>query len=143
LGTVKVFCKGEFNVLCNGSHSVVCVYFVRIDWVEGAIVCFDLLSAQLLELAIPLSNAYGLVLLTLFMSYGLVDIPKGLWFNSSPAKKLRHIENDMPLLKESCVDAEAELYAVAGVFVVLRSFLPPHLKRLSLAIRYVKNWIVY
>lgn len=60
-----------------------------------------------------MSNAYGLLLLSLLMSFGLVEIPRGLWFNSSAAWKLRKLENDLPHLKESCVDAEAEVYEVA------------------------------
>jgi hypothetical protein len=62
-----------------------------------------------------MSNAYGLLLLTLLMSFGLVEIPRGLWFNSSAAWKLRRLENDIPHLKESCVDAEAEVYEVARI----------------------------
>ncbi|KAJ3273989.1 hypothetical protein HDV01_003659 [Terramyces sp. JEL0728] len=68
---------------------------------------------SLLDLAIPASNAYGLVLLTLFMSFGLVEIPRGLWVSASVQWKLRSLENEAPQIKESCVDAEAEVYEVA------------------------------
>ncbi|KAJ3321375.1 LMBR1 domain-containing protein 2 [Boothiomyces sp. JEL0866] len=70
---------------------------------------------SLLDLAIPASNAYGLVLLALFMSFGLVEIPRGLWVSSNVQWKLRSLENEAPQLKEACVDAEAEVYEVARI----------------------------
>lgn len=68
-----------------------------------------------MDLAIPISNAYGLLLLTVLMSYGLVEIPKGLWYNSNVAWKLRKLEIEIPHLRETCIDAEAELYEAVGV----------------------------
>lgn len=72
----------------------------------------------LLDLAIPAMNSYGLILLVLLMSYGLVELPRGLWFESSVDWKLRYLEFKAPALKESCVDTEAEMYEVAGLLAL-------------------------
>ncbi|KAJ2995915.1 LMBR1 domain-containing protein 2 [Globomyces sp. JEL0801] len=72
-------------------------------------------SASMLDLAIPLSNAYGLAYLTLMMSVGLVEIPRSLWFNSNVQWKLKYLENEAPSLKEACVDAETEIYEIARI----------------------------
>jgi hypothetical protein len=66
-------------------------------------------------LAIPISNAYGLVLLIILMSYGLIEVPRGLWFTSSVDWKLRVLETEIPKIKELSVDAEAEAYDVAAI----------------------------
>lgn len=81
-----------------------------------ALVGLKIPASMLLDLAIPASNAYGLILLSLFMGFGLVEIPRGLWFDSSVEWKLRVVENQTPGLKEACVDAEAEVYEIARVF---------------------------
>lgn len=78
----------------------------------------------LLDLAIPAMNSYGLVLLVLLMSYGLVEIPRGLWFESSVDWKLRFLEFKVAALKESCVDSEAEMYEVAGLLALAAAKIP-------------------
>jgi hypothetical protein len=87
-----------------------CILFVLY-----AIFAAGVSTSLLLDLAIPAMNSYGLILLVLLMSYGLVEIPRGLWFESSADWKLRYLECQAPALKESCVDTEAEMYEVAGV----------------------------
>eukprot|EP00842_Homolaphlyctis_polyrhiza_P005125 jgi/Hompol1/5613/HPOL_004576-RA len=69
--------------------------------------------SDLITLAIPAANAYGLLLLTVLMGYGLVEVPRGLWFNSDVTWVLKHLETKAPQLKEACVDSEAEIYEVA------------------------------
>lgn len=80
-----------------------------------AIFGLQIPTEDLLTLVIPLSNAYGLALLTLLMGYGLVEVPRGLWFNSDINWVLRFIESTLPALKEATVDSEAEVYEVARV----------------------------
>ena len=75
-------------------------------------------TSLLIDLAIPAMNSYGLILLVLLMSYGLVEVPRGLWFESSVDWKLRYLEFKAPVLKESCVDSEAEMYEVAGLLAL-------------------------
>jgi hypothetical protein len=84
-----------------------------IAFVLYAIFGLKIPASLLLDLAIPASNAYGLLLLTILMSFGLVEIPRGLWYSSSTEWKLKIIESEIPQLKESCVDSEAEVYEVA------------------------------
>ena len=69
----------------------------------------------MVQLAIPAANAYGLMLLIILMGYGLVEIPRGLWFNANTRWVLKHLELKAPALKEACVDAESEIYEVARI----------------------------
>ena len=62
-----------------------------------------------------MTNAYGLSLLILLMGYGLVEVPRGLWFYSDTAWVLKYIQFKLPQLKENAVDAESEVYEVARV----------------------------
>ena len=80
--------------------------------------------SMLLDLAIPAMNAYGLILLVLLLSYGLVEIPRDLWFNSNIERKLRYFESTVPSLKESCVDSEAEVYEVARILALASTKIP-------------------
>jgi hypothetical protein len=80
--------------------------------------------SMLLDLAIPASNAYGLLLLSILMGFGLVEIPRGLWYNANTEWKLRMIEAELPLLKESCVDTEAEVYEVARLLALASQKIP-------------------
>lgn len=73
-----------------------------------------------LAFAMAGANAWGLLLATIMLGYGLVDIPKQLWHSSNPAKALLDLEmqgisaKSKPTLaskvRESMVDAEAEIY---------------------------------
>jgi len=74
------------------------------------------ISQQLLSLAIPLSNAYGLLLLTLLMGYGLVEVPRQLWNYSKPDFVLSYIEKNISSVKEACIDTEAQVHEYSRVF---------------------------
>nr|KAJ3421498.1 LMBR1 domain-containing protein 2 [Polyrhizophydium stewartii] len=78
-----------------------------------ALILLFWLSSFLLTLVIPAANAYGLLLLTVLMGYGLVETPRGLWYNADTRWVLRSLEHRAPRLKEACVDSEAEIYEVA------------------------------
>lgn len=80
-----------------------------------AIVGLGVPISMLLDLAIPAMNAYGLILLVALMSFGLVEIPRGLWIGSNVETKLKMLETEVTSLKEACIDTEAELYEVARV----------------------------
>jgi LMBR1-like membrane protein len=79
---------------------------------------------MLLDLAIPAMNAFGLILLVLLLSYGLVEIPRDLWFSSNVEWRLRYIESTVPSLKEHCVDSEAEVYEVARILALASTKIP-------------------
>ena len=59
------------------------------------------------------ANAWGLLLATVMLGYGLIDIPKRLWNNADPEKSLKFLESEAPRVKECMVDSEAEVYEVA------------------------------
>ncbi|TPX61256.1 hypothetical protein SpCBS45565_g07299 [Spizellomyces sp. 'palustris'] len=67
----------------------------------------------LLSTGIAAANAWGLLLSTVMMGYGLVEIPRTLWFDANTQWCLRYMEFTAPRVKESMVDAEADLYDVA------------------------------
>ncbi|KAJ3302926.1 LMBR1 domain-containing protein 2 [Kappamyces sp. JEL0829] len=89
-----------------------------------AIFGLEVPVSKLIDLAIPAMNSYGLILLVLLMSYGLVEIPRGLWFESSVEWRLRYLEATAPSLKESCVDSEAEMYEVARLAALAATKIP-------------------
>lgn len=47
-----------------------------------------------------LSNAYGLLLLILFLGYGLIDIPRTIWHSANIKAKLQELEAHAPRVKE-------------------------------------------
>ncbi len=61
------------------------------------------------------ANAWGLLLATIMLGYGLVDIPRKLWRTANAEVSLETLERQAPKVKESMVDAEAEVYEVAKV----------------------------
>jgi LMBR1-like membrane protein len=95
-----------FYVMCGIVGLIVILY---------AIFGVHISPSQLIDLIPSLTNAYGLALLTILMGYGLVEVPRGLWFNADTQWILRYIESTVPALKESTVDTEAEVYEVARV----------------------------
>ncbi len=95
-----------------------------IPFVLYAIFGLGIPVSKLLDLAIPGMNSYGLILLVLLMSYGLVEIPRSLWFESSVEWKLRYLEATAPSLKESCVDSEAEVYEMARLAALASVKIP-------------------
>ncbi|KAL2915717.1 hypothetical protein HK105_204663 [Polyrhizophydium stewartii] len=93
-----------FYAIIGGVGSIFVIY---------ALVGLKLSASFLLTLVIPAANAYGLLLLTVLMGYGLVETPRGLWYNADTRWVLRSLEHRAPRLKEACVDSEAEIYEVA------------------------------
>ncbi|KAI8916338.1 LMBR1-like membrane protein-domain-containing protein [Gorgonomyces haynaldii] len=93
-----------FYAACGAGGLILLIYAVAVMGVT---------TSMLMNIAIPATNAYGLALLTLLMGYGLVEFPRGLWFNADTRWVLKYIEYTMPTLKEAVVDAEAEVYEVA------------------------------
>ncbi|KAJ3010590.1 hypothetical protein HKX48_007319 [Thoreauomyces humboldtii] len=67
----------------------------------------------LLTMGMAAANAWGLLLITIMMGYGLVEVPRTLWYDADTARCLRYMEFIVPGSKESMVDAEAEIYDIA------------------------------
>ncbi|KAJ3035270.1 LMBR1 domain-containing protein 2, partial [Rhizophlyctis rosea] len=64
------------------------------------------------------ANAWGLLLSTVMLGYGLVEVPRGLWYDANVARCLRYLEFRAPKVKEAMVDAEADLYEAAREIAV-------------------------
>ena len=62
------------------------------------------------------ANAWGLLLCTIMLGYGLVEVPRSLWYSASCRYNLRQLELKAPKAKETMVDSEAEIYDIAKVF---------------------------
>ena len=55
------------------------------------------------------------------MSYGLIEFPKSLWYQSTTEWKLKNIEIEIPSIKESCIDSEAEMLELASICAHVKS----------------------
>ncbi|KAJ2958251.1 hypothetical protein NQZ79_g6117 [Umbelopsis isabellina] len=60
-----------------------------------------------------MANSWGLLLAIIFMGYGLVAVPRKLWFAANAKKELRHLYVRAPRVKEECMDSELEYAEVA------------------------------
>lgn len=98
-----------FYAGCGGAGVVGIIY---------AIYGLQVRASVLIDLAIPLANAYGLVLLTLLMGYGLIEVPRGLWFNADTKWVLRFIESSVIAKKEAAIEYEAEVYETARIIAI-------------------------
>ena len=56
-----------------------------------------------------LANVYGLVFVIFFLSYGLVDVPRQLWFRGNRAVLLRYYEFKATATKDTVDDTSMEL----------------------------------
>jgi hypothetical protein len=61
------------------------------------------------------ANAWGLLLLTLMLGYGLVEFPRSLWYSASTRWSLTDCEMSAPRLREAMIDADTEVYDVTRV----------------------------
>ncbi|KAJ3410939.1 LMBR1 domain-containing protein 2 [Chytridiales sp. JEL 0842] len=68
---------------------------------------------DLMTFLMAAANAWGLLLSTVMLGYGLVEIPRSLWYSSSTRWSLRYLELQAPKAKEAVVDSEAEIYEIA------------------------------
>jgi hypothetical protein len=59
-----------------------------------------------------ISNAYGLILVILLLSYGLVEVPRSLWYEGDPRRNARVCELQAVGMKEELDVAYRELNAV-------------------------------
>jgi len=63
---------------------------------------------SLLAFAMSVSNAWGFLLVLLFMGSGLVIVPRYLWQEADEEKKLRRLEQRAPAAMEELEDAEMD-----------------------------------
>jgi len=72
-------------------------------------------SDALLNFAMLLANIYGLMLVVAFMSYGIVDIPRRLWYKSDHGFQSRYVQFKVPAYREDYEEAEENLRDVYRV----------------------------
>ncbi|KAJ3126929.1 LMBR1 domain-containing protein 2 [Nowakowskiella sp. JEL0407] len=113
--------SGEFQIIWRFIYAVkdYLVYYAIVGAVGVAFLIYVIVAkifttpGDLLAFAMAGANAWGLLLVTIMLGYGLIEVPRGLWYNASVQWYLRYLEFQAPRTKEAMVDAEAELYEVA------------------------------
>ena len=63
----------------------------------------------LLDFVKLLANAYGLLLIVVFMSYGIIDVPRRLWYHGSTSFQIRYVQFKAPSYREDYEEAETNL----------------------------------
>ncbi|KAJ3370583.1 LMBR1 domain-containing protein 2 [Allomyces arbusculus] len=80
--------------------------------------------ASLKGFLMAISNAYGLLLVVLFMSYGLVDIPRELWHAADVRRSLSMLEYRAPRYKEQLESSMRDLQEVQKSILALDPLVP-------------------
>lgn len=61
------------------------------------------------------ANSWGLFLVIVFMGYGLVSVPRSLWYSGSYDRHLHQHYANATKLKEECLDSELEFNELSKV----------------------------
>ncbi|KAK9868826.1 hypothetical protein WJX84_008007 [Apatococcus fuscideae] len=116
------FDAGNFSKLGKSQTSLrnSLTHWAVIGVLGGIGLAFLLITGRLTigsipNLAIQLSNTYGLIVITLLLSYGLVEIPRFVWRTSEPEVRLRYCCHRIGRAAEKLEDAAFELIRVATV----------------------------
>ncbi|KAI8809742.1 LMBR1-like membrane protein-domain-containing protein [Cladochytrium replicatum] len=125
--------SGEFTPLRKllGAIKDYLIYYAMVGAVGVVFLIYVLASnvfrktSDLLAFAMAGANAWGLLLVTVMLGYGLVEVPRGPWFHASAHWSLRYLEFHVPRRKEAMVDAEAEMYEVAREIAVAAQKIRP------------------
>lgn len=72
-------------------------------------------TSNLRAYIMALSNSWGLILVVIFMGYGMVDVPRRLWHKGDNARELRRIAFKASVVKDKRQDTEDEVLNVAKV----------------------------
>ncbi|CAO3591029.1 unnamed protein product [Absidia cylindrospora] len=112
---------GEFKVVKRlVSAAKVNVRFYMIYVVVGIIGLVYLFfkggittRAKLQAFVMAMANSWGLFLVIMFMGYGLVAVPRKLWYASDVNKHLNELYTKAPRVKEECMDSELEFNELA------------------------------
>jgi hypothetical protein len=112
---------GEFTILSQIKAAVIensiwyLVYivlggFCLVAWFIYAMVKrFQNPGQALVGLLISLSNAFGLILLTTFSGYGLVELPRWLWRSANYEYMLQYLEHKVTPTRETIDDTSDRL----------------------------------
>lgn len=60
-----------------------------------------------------MANAYGLLLIVVFLGSGLIEFPRDLWYSAYHKRSLRFLQLRAPKVKEAFMDEDAELHHIA------------------------------
>ncbi|ORX49900.1 LMBR1-domain-containing protein [Hesseltinella vesiculosa] len=89
--------------------------------------------AKLQSFVMAMANSWGLFLVIMFMGYGLVAVPRNLWYSSMLKHRMDSLCKKAPKLKEDCMDSELEFDELAKTINTI-SHRPirndPHLHRM-------------
>ncbi|KAF9108448.1 hypothetical protein BGX27_008344 [Mortierella sp. AM989] len=110
--------SGEFTVMKRFRHAV--RYNILYQLVVGSVALVGLVyvwyyqgPSNLRAYVMALSNSWGLVLVVIFMGYGMVDVPRRLWHKGDNARELRRISFKASVFKDKRKDTEDEVHRVA------------------------------
>ncbi|KAG0166556.1 LMBR1 domain-containing protein 2 [Apophysomyces sp. BC1015] len=93
------------------------------------------------DFVMAMANSWGLLLVIVFMGYGLVDGPRKLWFSGNVKRRLHQLYAKASRVKEECIDSELEFKDLAKHIRVKPATgdeycLPPNISQ-----RYQFTWI--
>ncbi|GJJ69973.1 hypothetical protein EMPS_02322 [Entomortierella parvispora] len=110
--------SGEFTVMKRIRSAV--RYNILYQLVVGSIALLGLVyvwyaqgTSNLRAYIMALSNSWGLILVVIFMGYGMVDVPRRLWHQGDNARELRRISFKASVVKDKRQDTEDEVLSVA------------------------------
>ncbi|KAF9990732.1 hypothetical protein BGZ75_000118 [Mortierella antarctica] len=110
--------SGEFTVMRKFRSAV--RYNLIYQLIIGTIALIGLVgviyvqgTSNLRAYVMALSNSWGLVLVVIFMGYGMVDVPRRLWHKGDNSRELRRISFKASVVKDKRQDTEDEVHAVA------------------------------
>ncbi|KAF8945782.1 hypothetical protein BGZ47_001982 [Haplosporangium gracile] len=110
--------SGEFTVMKRFRSAV--RYNIIYQLIIGSIALIGLVflwyaqgPSNLRAYIMALSNSWGLVLVVIFMGYGMVDVPRRLWHKGDNARELRRISFKASVIKDKRQDTEDEVHNVA------------------------------
>ncbi|SAM04151.1 hypothetical protein [Absidia glauca] len=118
---------GEFKVLQRlASAAKVNVRFYMIYVVVGILGLIYLVlkggittRMKLQGFVMAMANSWGLFLVIVFMGYGLVAVPRKLWYASDIKHHLNELYTKAPRIKEDCMDSELEFNELAKTINVI------------------------
>ncbi|KAF9960370.1 hypothetical protein BGZ72_007175 [Mortierella alpina] len=110
--------SGEFTVMKKFRSAV--RYNIIYQLIIGTIALIGLVgviyaqgTSNLRAYVMALSNSWGLVLVVIFMGYGMVDVPRRLWHKGDNSRELKRINFKASVVKDKRQDTEDEVHAVA------------------------------
>lgn len=71
--------------------------------------------AKLQAFVMAMANSWGLFLVIMFLGFGLVAVPRELWYSTDIKRRLNELYSKAPRVKEECMDSELEYNELAKV----------------------------